>query len=401
MSPVETDALAPVLDAFARLRRSVRIADLLDIAVIAFCLYFAMIWLRQRTSRAAALGFLSLMFVYILSRRLDMFLTSILFQAGITAVLVALVIVFQDDVRRIIDRIAALGPFEKSHAPPAETETTIDVVTEAVATLARNRTGALLVFAGKEPLERQVRGGVRVDGRISLPLLLSIFDPHSAGHDGAVIVIGDRLHKLGAHLPLSDNLAATGSRGTRHSAGLGLSENSDAFVIIVSEERGTISVARNGRLEVLESATELKSRLEAFHRELFPPPSAARRWPWITRHASLKLAALVIAVLLWFVFAYRVDTIERTYRVPIVYRNTERVEPAEPRPTSVEVTLVGNERVFDQLDPSTMEVSLDLAQATGGEIALTPDHVNRPQGLDVMQIEPSSVALRPVARAAP
>jgi len=382
----------PAIEFLDQLRDNVRPADFLDVAVISFFLYYALLWLRARTSRAAAAGFFALLFVYVLSRRLDMYLTSLVFQAGITALLVLLAIVFQDDIRRIVDRIAAWGPL-RARRYQASASTGLDVVAEVVASLARRKIGALLVFVGQESIERHVRGGVPVDGRLSVPLLRSVFDPHSPGHDGAVLVSGDRILKLGAHLPLSANLEAVGSRGTRHAAGLGLSEVSDALVVIVSEERGTISIAQGSELTELDSPTELKRWLEAFHGRVFPAP-AERRAAWFRRHPGLKAVSMVLACLLWLVFAYRVETIERAFTVPIVYRNSsaER-QPAEPRPISAEVTLFGSERIFDLFDPSTMVISLDLARVEGEEIVILPRNLNRPSGLTVKEIVPSTIRM--------
>jgi uncharacterized protein (TIGR00159 family) len=390
-----TRARATLEPAFAfleQLRDNVRLADVLDVAVISCFVYFALLWLRRRTSRAAALGFLAVVLLYVLSRRLDMYLTYLLFQAGITALLVTLILVFQDDVRRTIDRLAAWGTARSpTRRPPVMHG--LDVAAESIAALARSRIGALVVFVGEESIDRHVQGGVPVDGRLSMPLLRSIFDPHSPGHDGAVVISGDRIVKLGVHLPLSGNLVAIEGRGTRHAAGLGLSEVSDALVVIVSEERGTVSVAQGGELTELDSHAELKGWLEAFHGRLHPEP-AERRVGWLRRHPGLKTASVALACLLWLVFAYRVETIQRTYTVPIVYRNASPDhQPAEPRPTSAEVTLVGSERVFDMFDPSTMLLSLDLSRAEGGSLEITARNLNRPSGLTVTQIVPDSVPL--------
>lgn len=390
MAAALPSVLDPAVEFLKQLRDNVRLADVLDVAVISFLLYFALLWLRARTSRAAALGLFALLFVYVLSRRLDMYLTSLVFQAGITALLVTLVIVFQDDVRRIVDRIATWGPLRaRTYRGPGTRG--LDVIAEAAAGLARSRIGALVVFVGEESIDRHVQGGVPVDGRLSVPLLRSIFDPHSPGHDGAVLVSGDRILKLGAHLPLSGNLEAIAGRGTRHASGLGLAEVSDALVVIVSEERGTISIAQDGKLTELDSPAELKGWLEAFHGRVFPAP-AERRAGWFRRHPGLKAVSVGLACLLWLVFAYRVETIQRSFTVPIVYRNSSGArQPAEPRPISAEVTLVGSERIFDLFDPSTMVISLDLAKAEGDEIPITSRNLNRPSGLTVMRIVPDSV----------
>src|SRR5262249_56151173 len=111
--------------------------------------------------------------------------------------------------------------------------------------------GALFVLPRPEPIEGHVGGAIPLGGRISEPLLLSIFDASSPGHDGAVILRGSQLERFAVHLPLSVNRAALGAGGTRHAAALGLSERCDATCIVVSEERGTVSVARDGAIRLL------------------------------------------------------------------------------------------------------------------------------------------------------
>src|SRR5262249_3136950 len=140
----------------------------------------------------------------------------------------------------------------------------IDILTTSVAKLVLDKTGALIVLHGRDPLHRHVDGGWDLDGALSQPLLDSIFDPHSLGHDGAVLVQRGRLARFGCHLPLSKQLS---DLGTRHAAALGVTERTDALCIVVSEQRGTITVSRNGELETLPDSRVLQQRLEAFYGE--------------------------------------------------------------------------------------------------------------------------------------
>jgi DNA integrity scanning protein DisA with diadenylate cyclase activity len=134
------------------------------------------------------------------------------------AVLVA-VVVFQQDLRRLFERIAALG-FRRRLLPAGPDA--IDTLVRAIAHLAEHRRGALIVLPGREAVAGHVQGGLPLRADITEPLLLSLFDPHSPGHDGAVIVSGDRLMQFAVHLPLSTDHAQLGQRGTRHAAALGL-----------------------------------------------------------------------------------------------------------------------------------------------------------------------------------
>ncbi len=168
-------------------------------------------------------------------------------------------VVFRQELRRLFEQIATLW-FRKRLA--ATGPAAVDVITRSVADLVARQWGGLIVVAGREPLETHTAGGQLLGAHLSEPLLLSIFDPHSPGHDGAVISSGDRVERFQVHLPISTNRAEVGPRGTRHAAGLGLSERTDALSIIVSEERGTVSVAEAGRHQHCDAADELSEVCE-------------------------------------------------------------------------------------------------------------------------------------------
>jgi uncharacterized protein (TIGR00159 family) len=374
----------------------VRPADFLDIAVIAVIIYFALLWLRQQASRSVAVAIAAVGALYLLARQTDMYLTSQLFKAGFTAALVALVLIFQQDIRRIFERLAAWKLFTSKHGILASSRS-IDTLTESVAKCADDKVGALIVIRGREPLERHVRGGVFLGGKISAPLIYGLFNTQSPTHDGAVLIEGESIEKYGVYLPLSQNLAEGGPAGTRHAAGLGLSERTDAFVIIVSEERGTISIAEQGKLSIVTSAIDLKKRLQQFYQHVLPSGRLSRRTRWITRNLGTKSVSLLLACALWFFLAFRVTTVHRTFLVPIECRNL----PAgfiidDPGVAEARVSLTGPERFFPA-DPSFMTVAVDLSALHNGtqDIPLTEQClINKPSGLIVNQVMPRSIRMR-------
>lgn len=378
------------------LAANLRLADFLDVAVVSVLLYFALRWGLQRASRAMVVGVASIAALYVVARLFDMYLTLTLFQIGFTVILLVLVLVFQEDVRRAFERMAAWKPRIRGLAASSTAE--IDTLIETISVLARERIGALLVFRGGESLERHIRGGLPVDGQVSLPLLLSIFHPASPGHDGAVVIHGGRIEMLGCHLPLSTNLDKVGSRGLRHTAAVGLAERCDALVVIVSEERGSISVAEQGRLTELKTAAELHAHLRR-QQQLVTRAPRITKWPrWTRRDIGLKAASVFLAVLFWLLIAYRVETVQRTYIVPIELRNMPKnLTLVENYQTQARVTFSGSEREFDHLDPSVLLLSVDLSNIDEGEhdVPLRADQLrNPPPGLSVSQIDPLSVYVR-------
>lgn len=373
---------------------NVRIADLLDITIIGVLIYFLMVWLRRKTSRTVVIGIALITILYVLAHRLDMFLTSMVFRVGFTAILMALVLVFQEDIRRVFESLASYGGINQKRRPLASNQS-IDALIDSMGTLARNKIGALVVLKGRENLERIIRGGVSLGGRISMPLLYSIFHPESPGHDGALIIEGDRIDRFGVYLPLSTNLAEVGEHGTRHTAGLGLSERSDSLVIIVSEEHGTISVAEQGKLTLLDSATELKKRVDRFYQRTFPTPTEKRR-SWVRKNLGFKVIAALLAAICWFLFAFRAETIHRTVMVPVEYRNLPSGwEIDDIKPIEARVSFSGTERAFTA-DQSATYASLDVSNVREGsqEIEVTEKDISRAKGLQVKQISPPAIRVR-------
>jgi len=233
-------------DAFFSFFESFRIQDFFDIIIISSLIYVNLIWFKHTTSRFVFVGMSLLGGIYIGARLFHLYLTTLVLQSFFTVLIIAVVVIFQEDIRRFFERLATLRSLGRNHRKDYSANSdTVSAIVESVAEFASKRTGALIVIRGNDPLDRQLTGGYRLDGIVTKPLLMSVFDPHSQGHDGAVIIANSRIEKFGCHLPLSTSTEKLGDFGLRHTAALGLSERSDALCIVISEERGTISVAHN------------------------------------------------------------------------------------------------------------------------------------------------------------
>lgn len=365
--------------------------QILDLAIVTVLFYLALVWLKHRASRALAGVLVLLGLLYGTARFLDMPFTLAVFREGFTVIAVALLLIFQKDLRWAFERLFSATPWGKREAGPSEG--VIETVAESAGALAKSRTGALIVFEGSEPLDQHIRGGIPLDASVSLPLLLSVFDASSPGHDGAVVVRNGRATTFGAHLPLAgDELPE--SFGTRHSAGLGLAEVADAFVIVISEERGTISICRDGALEVVDSVAALKQRLKSFVEQ----HSAESRAPSVRRlllkNWSLKLAAVLLAGMVSIVFADRTRTVERSYEVPVEFINRPQNWFGEtPEPSRVRVTLSGSETAFELLDDAKLKISLNAEQLTEGtqSVRIRPRFLNVQTPLKIERIQPPEI----------
>lgn len=368
--------------------------DLVDIAVVAAIGWVGIGAVRRTRARPALLGLATLAAVYFFARGLNLQLTAALFQGFFAVVVLVLVVVFQEDLRRVFEQIGSWRRRDRDAAVPAEVEV-LDQLVRTVAHLAAARTGALIVIPGREPLDRHVEGGVVLGGRLSEPLLLSLFDASSPGHDGAVVLRGTTIERFALHLPLSSNHEALGPGGTRHAAALGLAERTDAICIAVSEERGTVSVARDGALRVLRHPEDLSRELRAdFDRAPDDSP-----W-WTGRRLRDPVIAAIGALALWAVFVPGSDMTEKTVTAPIRIANLPEdlaIESIEP--DGLSVTLRGLRRDLLLAESADLSVEIDAYLSRFGRrtFAVSEEDVRTPDTVTVVGVEPERIriSLRP------
>ncbi|HEY1374944.1 MAG TPA: diadenylate cyclase [Candidatus Binatia bacterium] len=372
------------------------ISDIIDILFVAILVYTAMVWLRTTRAAFVLRGIFVLAIVYLIARQFELQLTAWIFQGFFAIFLIMIVVIFQEELRQIFERVAVWS--WRSSANPVQSETANTLVRTA-ADLGKDRIGALVVVAGSDPLARHVVGGIPLDGKVSEPLLRSIFDPHSPGHDGAVIIEHDRVTRFAAHLPLSKDLRQLAGLGTRHSAALGIAELTDALAIVVSEQRGTISAARDGRLHRLENPQELVALLERFL--LKEEPDERRIWKWVpVKHLrenwQAKAIAVAMAVGFWYVFVPGSKVMEATYRIPIQIQNIPADYELESfQPTEVEATFSGPRRAFYFFHPKRLKVMVDASTAETGRrtFMITPQSIRHPNEITVEEVRPQTLRL--------
>lgn len=371
---------------------SFRIQDILDVVIISFLIYGFLIWFKKTSSRFMLVGIILLGLVYAVSRYFQLYMTASILQGFFAVLIFALIVIFQEELRRFLERLALWGRIRKK--PSTTFERDIEIITSAVADLARKKIGALIVIMGEEPLGRHIEEGVHLNGILSQPLLESIFDPHSIGHDGAVLIDEGRVVQFGCHLPLSSNSRAFGNVGLRHSAALGLAERSDALCIVVSEERGTIAVARGGRLDTLENAPALKTVLEEFYALKAPDENARVMSRWFRENTLEKALAVGLACILWIGFGYQREIVQRDVIVPIEYRNlSPEWVIEEPKMTEAKIMLLGPEQAFHLFNPSSLKISLDLSRIKQGgqEVTLSRDMIRTPANISIVGIKPERI----------
>ena len=374
--------------------KNVRIQDILDMAIIAVMIFALLTWFKTRASRFVLIGITLLAGIYLAARFFQLYLTTIVLQSFFGILIFVLVVIFQEDLRGFFERLAMLGNIRKKIQPSTALEGTAEIIAQTAVNLAKKRIGALIVLQGEDPLGRHINGGTNLDGKVSGSLLESIFDPHSLGHDGAALINGDRLSMFGCHLPLSVNTAKYANIGLRHTAALGLAERSDALCIIVSEERGTISLAYAEELKEVKNAAALHEALEQFYIRHTPAAKSSPAATWLKENTREKVIALVLACILWVIFGYQRELVRRDFLIPIEYKNV----PAnwkidEPQVTEAKVILQGPAQAFQLLNDRALKLSLDLSAIAERkrEFTLGKNMINAPSNLSIAEITPGKI----------
>lgn len=237
-------------------------SDILDIVIVSIIIYYVYKFVRQRRAGKLALGIVMLLLIMWISDIAGLgalnYLINKLFDVG----LIALIVIFQPEMRSALEKMGGnirnLNIISENAETPAEW---IEELCEAIKELSEKKTGALIVLERTTRLGDEIKTGVTIDSEITSHLIKNIFYDKAPLHDGAMIIRNGRIQACGCFLPLTGNPNLPNEYGTRHRAGLGVSEISDAFVVIISEETGLISVARNGELDKGISVMGLKHRL--------------------------------------------------------------------------------------------------------------------------------------------
>ena len=232
--------------------KNIGIADILDILIVAFLIYKISNMIHSTSAARVAKGIISILLITWLTDILSFHVLNYILSGILELGFVALVIVFQPELRRTLERFGGKNMMKSlvsAQTPKGDVEKAILATVSACEAMSKERVGVLLIFERDTPLEEYFKTGTRIDAQTTEQLLKNIFFPKASLHDGAVIVREGRIAAAGCVMPLSENAHLSSDLGTRHRAGIGTSEVSDAVVVIVSEETGTISVAIGGMLK--------------------------------------------------------------------------------------------------------------------------------------------------------
>lgn len=241
------------------LLREIRVWDILDILLVAFILYRVFLLIKGTRAVQMVVGLVLLLIILLFSRWANLYTMSWLVQGFMAQIIIVILVLFQPELRRALAHMGESPLF--SSLSPVESSRFLDEIVKAAVALANRRIGALIVLERETDLKNIVEMGTEVDSKVSKELVLSIFHPTSPIHDGAIIIQAGRVAAAGCFLPLTMSTAVNKSLGTRHRAAIGLTEETDAVVVVVSEETGTISLVAGGTLNRDLDAVSLRRAL--------------------------------------------------------------------------------------------------------------------------------------------
>jgi len=368
---------------------ALRWQDLFDIALNSYIIFRLYVLFRGTYVFRVLVGLAFLWFLQRISVSIGLIVTSWAVQ-GITAVAaIIIIVVFRDEIRSVLQARnwkSILWGFSLRGG-----ETPVKTIVDAIYDLAGVRTGALLVFPGKEDLKESLHSGTRWQGLVSREMIMSIFWPGNPVHDGAAIIEEGRVTEVGVLLPLSKRMDLPSHYGTRHRAAAGLAEATDALVVVVSEERGTISVAQGSSMRPIHRREDLTRLLEEHLGFAGSQPVRRKR-----EKLELGAAALVSVFFIggvWFSFTRGIDTL-MTLKVPVEYTNRDPgTEIVDTSVNSVQVHLSGSATLIKSLRPEDVDIRLDLGKSKVGTntFNISREAVSLPPGVVLRDVEPSAV----------
>jgi uncharacterized protein (TIGR00159 family) len=304
------------MEAIIQFFSSFRWQDVVDIGLNSYILFRFYVLFRGTYVFRVLIGLTMLWFFQQIAVYVGLIVTSWVVQGIVAVAALIIVVVFRNEIRTVLQarnfKTILWGFSVRKQVAP------IDVIANSAFELARRRHGALLVIPGEEGTEEHIQGGIPWNGDISKEMILSVFFPDNPVHDGAAVIEGDRITRVGAILPLSRRDDLPSHLGTRHRAALGLSEASDAIVVVVSEERGDVSLAKGSRLRPIASRSKLAQKLE----EHFGTAEAESA-PATKEKVEIATAAMVSLLFItgfWFSISQGLETLV-SFDVPIEYQN--------------------------------------------------------------------------------
>lgn len=371
-----------------------RLHSVIDILVVSFLLYQLYLWVRESRALRALTGLAVIGILSLLARWTGMVMTGWLFQSLWSIILLVIVIVFQPEIRRILER---MNPLDLIRGQPITLQReTIAELTETLFDMAREKIGALIVLPGRDPIEEHLREGIQLEALVSRELVRTLFQPPSPTHDGAVLIRGNRVERAACFLPMTTASGLPSEYGARHRAAIGLTERCDAVCLLVSEERGTVALARKGTLIPFFEPSRLQQELEQELEDTLTSDASKGRWRgFLTHNLWAKGMAVGLAAVLWVALAGQQSS-EIAITVPVEYQQiSPGIELRGEVPREVSVRLRGSQLALESLRTRQVRVRVSLAQVREGinYFLLSRNQIDLPAGVEITEIRPALLLL--------
>jgi uncharacterized protein (TIGR00159 family) len=319
---------------------------------------------------------------------LGLVITNWAMQGVITVAALMIIIVFRNEISSVL-QAKDLKSFLWG-IPGHQLHTPLNIIIETAYELASNKIGALIVLPLKQGLTSVAPGGVPIDGKLTEEMLTSIFWPDNPLHDGAVVIQGDRIRRAGVILPLSKRKDLPAVFGTRHRAALGLTELTDAIVIVVSEERGRVSLFKENQYYTTRNRPALEKMLQEHAGD--GSPEKGLRNPAL-EIVTAAIISLVCVTGLWLSFSKGMETLA-THEVPVEFINPDqKMEIISTSASNVKLLISGARPLINAVKPEQINVKLNLSRSVVGmnNLSITPDNILLPPGIRLKQIDPSEL----------
>lgn len=260
------DFISGIKETLYALFSDIKITYIIDIGIITFVFYSLIKLIKETRALQIINGIVVILVISKISEWLRLYAINYILQNTLTIGLIAIVIIFQPELRKALEKMGnTKWLIKRSRQVGFHSEQNVDAIVDAATTMSRKKIGALIVIAGNISLNDIIETGTNVDASITSELVQNVFFPKSPLHDGAMLIKNERIVAAGCVLPLSSNLDISKELGTRHRAALGISETSDALVVVVSEETGAISIATDGKLQRFVDTVALREAISVNH----------------------------------------------------------------------------------------------------------------------------------------
>lgn len=379
---------------FLKIFSHIRIQDLVDVFFLSIVTYHLYLWFKGTKALKALIGLMALGGIFTIAQTWGLFLTTWVFQILWQVLIILLIILFQPEIRQVLEKVNPFQGYDWRNN--AKTAGWIEDLTESCFRMGRRGIGALVIIERSDQVDELLTGGVSVEGAPKPELLLSIFNKESPLHDGAVIIRNGKVVSAANYLPLTSTEDIPNAWGTRHRAALGLIEKSDAWVVVVSEERWEVSLARDGHVGSLEGPESLIAALtDSMTTDRSPKKGLLDHFrQLLTQRWPIKLGIFALVGFVWLIFAGQQD-FEVNFEVPVQIENLpSKFEILEPPKPTVSLTARGLRKDASTLSQRNVDIKLDLSLANQNRntFRITPYHISLPNDrIDIVKIKPEFI----------